>query len=49
MTIRIEREVELTGPLSDDQRARLLDIANKCPVHRTLLSEIHIQSRLTIS
>lgn len=44
----IEREVELIGVLSDDQRARLLDIANKCPVHRTLMSEIHIESRLTM-
>ena len=43
----IEREVELTGELSDDQRARLLDIANKCPVHRTLMSAIHVESRLT--
>jgi len=45
----IERAVELTGVLSDDQRARLLDIANKCPVHRTLMSEIHVETRLTIS
>jgi len=45
----IERAVELTGVLSDDQRARLLDIANKCPVHRTLMSEIHVETRLTMS
>ena len=45
----IEREVALTGVLSDGQRARLLDIANKCPVHRTLMSEIHIQTRLAPS
>jgi len=45
----IERSVELTGVLSDDQRARLLDIANKCPVHRTLMSEIHVESRLVPS
>jgi putative redox protein len=44
----IEREVELTGVLTDDQRARLLDIANKCPVHRTIMSEIHVESRLTL-
>jgi putative redox protein len=43
----VEREVELIGVLSDEQRARLLDIANKCPVHRTLTSEIHIETRLT--
>jgi putative redox protein len=42
----IDREVELTGPLSAEQRARLLEIANKCPVHRTLSSEIDIQTRL---
>src|SRR5262249_10509719 len=42
----IERDVELAGSLSDEQRARLLEIANKCPVHRTLTSEIHIQTRM---
>jgi len=42
----IERELELTGVLSEEQRARLLDIANKCPVHRTLMSEIHVETRL---
>ena len=45
---QIERDIELTGVLSEDQRARLLDIANKCPVHRTLTSEIHIQTRLIV-
>ena len=44
---QIERDIELTGVLSEDQRARLLEIANKCPVHRTLTSKIHIQTRLT--
>jgi uncharacterized OsmC-like protein len=43
---RIERDVELVGNLDDDQRARLLDIANKCPVHRTLQGEIEIATRL---
>jgi putative redox protein len=43
---RIERDVELHGRLTDEQRARLLDIANKCPVHRTLTSEIDIPTRL---
>jgi uncharacterized OsmC-like protein len=42
----IDREVELTGPLSAGQRTRLLEIADKCPVHRTLTSEVHIQTRL---
>ncbi len=43
---RIERDVELHGALSDEQRTRLLEIANKCPVHRTLTSEIDIRTRL---
>lgn len=42
----IERDVELEGELTDEQRASLLDIANRCPVHRTLVSEIHIRTRL---
>jgi putative redox protein len=44
---RIEREITLEGDLDDTQRARLLEIAEKCPVHRTLVSEISIRSRLT--
>lgn len=43
---RIERDVELVGALSQEQRNRLLEIANMCPVHRTLTSEIDIQTRL---
>ena len=43
MLDRIEREIVLTGPLDGDQRARLLEIADKCPVHRTLTSEINIR------
>ena len=46
MLDQIERQIELVGPLSDEQRARLLEIADKCPVHRTLTSEIHIRTRL---
>ena len=42
----IERAIELGGPLSEEQRARLLEIAQRCPVHRTLTSEINIQTRL---
>ena len=43
---QIGLELMLTGVLSDEQRTRLLEIANKCPVHRTLTSEIKIRSRL---
>ena len=44
MLDRIERELELAGPLTAEQRAGLLEIAAKCPVHRTLTSEINIQT-----
>jgi len=43
---RIERHITLTGPLSDEQRQRLLEIAERCPVHRTLTGEIEIRSAL---
>ncbi len=43
---RIERTIELTGDLDDEQRQRLLEIADKCPVHRTLHSEVEVQTRL---
>jgi len=43
---QIEREIEIAGPLDVQQRQRLLEIAEKCPVHRTLHSEIKIRSRL---
>lgn len=45
MLDRIERDIELHGSLSEEQRARLLDIANKCPVHKTLQAEIEIRTR----
>ena len=43
---RIERRITLTGPLSDEQKSRLLEIAEKCPVHRTLTGEIDIRTSL---
>jgi uncharacterized OsmC-like protein len=46
---RIERELVLEGPLDAAQRARLLEIADMCPVHRTLTSEINIRTRLADS
>jgi putative redox protein len=42
----IDKKLELEGDLSEEQRGRLLDIAAKCPVHRTLLNEIKIRSEL---
>jgi putative redox protein len=43
---RIEREIELFGELDENQRERLLEIAERCPVHKTLHSEVDIISRL---
>src|SRR5438552_1874463 len=45
MVDRIDVEVELTGALSAEHHAALMDIAAKCPVHRTLTSEINIRLR----
>jgi putative redox protein len=49
MLDRIEREILVSGPLDDQQRARLLEMAERCPVHRTLTSEISIRTRLATS
>jgi uncharacterized OsmC-like protein len=43
MLDRIDTEIELTGSLTAEQRAKLMEIAAKCPVHRTLKSEINIR------
>jgi putative redox protein len=45
MLDRIEVEVELTGALSAEQHAKLMEVAARCPVHRTLTSEINIRLR----
>lgn len=42
---QIDMEIRFTGALSDDQRQRLLTIAEKCPVHRTLTSQVRINTR----
>jgi putative redox protein len=42
----IDRDVELVGDLDDAQRQRLLHIAQRCPVHQTLTSEVHIATSL---
>ena len=46
MLDRIELDVRFDGPLTEVQRTRLFEIANKCPVHRTLTSEINIRTRI---
>jgi putative redox protein len=40
---RIEWQFELSGELSKDERARLLEIAGRCPVHRTLVAKVDIR------
>jgi len=46
---RIEREISLRGPLSDEQKKRLLEIADRCPVHRTLANPKEIVTKLVAS
>lgn len=43
---RLTRKISLKGELSEEQRTRLLDIANKCPVHKMLTGKISIDSAL---
>jgi putative redox protein len=45
MLDRIDVEVELTGALTPEQHAKLMQVAARCPVHRTLTSEINIRLR----
>jgi len=42
----IEREIELEGPLDREQRQRLLEIADRCPVHRTLQGKIVVTTTI---
>src|SRR5439155_19553532 len=42
---RVERDIHLSGSLTDEQRVKLIEIADKCPVHQTLTSEINIKTR----
>jgi putative redox protein len=46
MLDRIERRIAVAGALTEEQRAKLLEIAARCPVHRTLTSEIDIKTTL---
>ena len=43
----IERTLEITGPLSQEQRVKLAEIAERCPVHRTLDAGVRITTRLS--
>jgi putative redox protein len=45
MLDQIEREIAMEGALDAEQRRKLLEIADKCPVHRTLTSEVRITTR----
>ncbi|MNL62914.1 OsmC-like protein [compost metagenome] len=40
----LSREITFRGELSDEEKDRLLDIANKCPIHRLLTSEVTINT-----
>lgn len=44
----IEMELSFSGDLSDDQRARLLEIAERCPVHRVLTSQVNIHTKVLV-
>lgn len=43
---QFNREIEVFGPLDDEQKQRLLEIANRCPVHRTLEGEVEVNTAL---
>ena len=44
---QMSRQIKLTGPLDDAQRAQLMQIADKCPVHKTLEAGVQIQTTQT--
>jgi len=46
---KITKQIKLTGDLTDEQRARLLEISSKCPVHKTLTSRIMVEDVLVNS
>ncbi|WP_020102493.1 OsmC family protein [Mycobacterium sp. 360MFTsu5.1] len=46
MVDHIDRDIQLIGDLDDDQREKLLAIAERCPVHRTLTSSVHVTTSL---
>jgi len=40
----LDRQIEFVGDLTDEMRARLIEIADKCPVHRTLCGELEVRT-----
>jgi putative redox protein len=48
MVDRIEIEISFAGNLSEGQKQRLLEISGKCPVHRLLVSQVQIDTRLLV-
>ena len=44
-----ERDIKLHGDLTDEQRARLMEIADKCPVHRTLSGTLQIRTNESLA
>jgi putative redox protein len=43
-----KRELQVEGDLTEEQRTRLLQIANACPVHKTLTNPIEVQTKLVV-
>jgi putative redox protein len=48
MVERIEIKISFVGDLSEEQQSRLLEIATRCPVHRMLVSQVQIQTKLLV-
>lgn len=48
MVDQIEMEITFAGDLSEQQQYRLLEIASRCPIHRMLVSQVQIQTRLIV-
>ena len=44
----IRREIELAGPLDDEHRVRLLEIASRCPIHRTIVGDLRVIDELVV-
>lgn len=44
---RLLRTVSVIGALTDEQRGRLIEIANKCPIHRLMEGQIHVETQLS--